>query len=143
MVKIINGKKYSTETAERVGFYSNSPGRNDFHWEEENLFKKRTGEFFLFCEGGPASIYCTWIDSHNRTSGDKIIPLTFEEAREWAEEHLDAEEYEEIFGEVEESGETKGVMYSLPVAAIERVKRVAQERRCSASQVIEDLIKTL
>lgn len=143
MVKIINGKKYSTETAERVGFYSNSPDRNDFHWEEENLFKKRTGEFFLFCEGGPASIYCTWIDSRNRTSGDKIIPLTFEEAREWAEEHLDAEEYEEIFGEVEESGETKGVMYSLPVAAIERVKRVAQERRCSASQVIEDLIKTL
>ena len=102
MVKIINGKKYSTETAERVGFYSNSPGRNDFHWVEESLFKKRTGEFFLFCEGGPASIYCTWIDSHNRTSGDRIIPMTFEEARRWAEEHLEAEEYEEIFGEVEE-----------------------------------------
>ena len=68
--------------------------------------------------------------------------MTFEEARRWAEEHLEAEEYEEIFGEVEEGG-MKGVMYSLPITAIERVKRVAQERRCSASQVIEDLIKTL
>ena len=143
MQKIINGKKYNTETAEQVGFYSNRYGRNDFNWLEETLYKKRTGEFFLFGEGGPASHYCTWIDNHNRTSGEKIVPLTFEEARKWAEEHLEVEEYEEIFGEVEESGEMKGVMYSLPITAIERVKRVAQERRCSASQVIEDLIKTL
>jgi len=142
MQKIINGKKYNTETAEQVGFYSERYGRNDFNWLEETLYKKRTGEFFLFGEGGPASRYCTWIDSRNRASGDKIIPMTFDEAREWAEKHLEVEEYEEIFGEVEE-GEMKGVMYSLPVAAIEKVKRVAQERRCSASQVIEDLIKTL
>lgn len=142
MVKIINGKKYSTETAEREGFYSNSPGRNDFHWVEESLFKKRTGEFFLFCEGGPASIYCTWIDSHNRTSGDKIIPMTFEEARRWAEEHLEAEEYEEIFGEVEE-GEMKGVMYSLPVNLIEKVKRKATERRITASQLVAELIEKM
>ena len=142
MVKIINGKKYSTETAERVGFYSNSPGRNDFHWVEESLFKERTGEFFLFCEGGPASIYCTWIDSHNRTSGDRIIPMTFEEARRWAEEHLEAEEYEEIFGEVEE-GEMKGVMYSLPVNLIEKVKRKATERRITASQLVAELIEKM
>lgn len=147
MQKIINGKKYNTETAEQVGFYRERYGRNDFHWLdhwlEETLYKKRTGEFFLFGEGGPASRYCTWIDNHNRTSGEKIVPMTFEEARKWAEKHLEVEEYEAIFGEVEESGEMKGVMYSLPITAIERVKRVAQERRCSASQVIEDLIKTL
>lgn len=142
MVKIINGKKYSTETAEQVGFYRNSPGRNDFHWVEETLYKKRTGEFFLFCEGGPASIYCTWIDSHNRTSGDRIIPMTFEKARRWAEEHLEAEEYEEIFGEVEE-GEMKGVMYSLPVNLIEKVKRKATERRITASQLVAELIEKM
>ena len=142
MVKIINGKKYSTETAEQVGFYRNRYGRNDFNWLEETLYKKRTGEFFLFGEGGPASIYCTWIDSHNRTSGDKIIPMTFEEARRWAEEHLEAEEYEEIFGEVEE-GEMKGVMYSLPVNLIEKVKRKATERRITASQLVAELIEKM
>lgn len=143
MQKIINGKKYNTDTAEMVGTYCNNYGRNDFNWMEETLYKKRTGEFFLFGEGGAASKYCTWLDGHNRCGGEKIVPMTFDDAREWAEKHLEVEEYEAIFGEVEESGETKGVMYSLPVALIEKVKRTAQERRCSASQVIEDLIKTL
>ncbi|MCR5718682.1 MAG: hypothetical protein K6F80_06595, partial [Oscillospiraceae bacterium] len=80
----------------------------------------------------------------NCWSGDeRIIPMTFDEAQEWAEEHLEAEEYEAIFGEVSEDGETKGVLYSLPLSAIEKVKRIATERRCSASKVIEDLISTL
>ena len=34
--------------------------------------------------------------------GEEIQPLTVDEAKAWAEEHLDADEYEEIFGEVEE-----------------------------------------
>lgn len=143
MQKIINGKKYNTETAEQVGFYSNRYGRNDFNWLEETLYKKRTGEFFLFGEGGPASHYCTWIDNNNRTSGERIVPMTFEEARQWAEKHLEVEEYEEIFGEVEESGETKGVMYSLPVNLIEKVKRKATERRITASQLVAELIEKM
>jgi len=143
MQKIINGKKYNTETAEQVGFYRNRYGRNDFNWLEETLYKKRTGEFFLFGEGGPASHYCTWIDNNNRTSGEKIVPLTFEEARKWAEKHLEVEEYEEIFGEVDEAGETKGVMYSLPVNLIEKVKRKATERRITASQLVAELIEKM
>lgn len=33
---------------------------------------------------------------------NKIIPLSIEEAKEWAEENLSGDEYEYIFGEVEE-----------------------------------------
>ncbi len=36
------------------------------------------------------------------SGGEEIIPLTVGEAQEWAERYLDADEYEEIFGEVEE-----------------------------------------
>lgn len=143
MVKIINGKKYNTNTAEKVGEYWNGLSTRDFGHCTETLYKKRTGEFFLHGEGGPMTKYRVNIDSNSWTGGEKIIPMTFDEARMWAEEHLEADEYEAAFGEVSEDGETKGVMYSLPVAAIEKVKRKATEKRCSASQIIAELIETL
>lgn len=34
--------------------------------------------------------------------GEKIVPISEDEAKEWAERNLDVEEYEAIFGEVEE-----------------------------------------
>lgn len=34
--------------------------------------------------------------------GYKIAPLTVKEAKKWAEMHLTVDEYESIFGEVEE-----------------------------------------
>ena len=143
MVKIIGGKKYNTDTAEKVGGYWNGLSPRDFGSCSETLYKKRTGEFFLYGEGGPMTKYRVCIDSNSWSGGEKIIPMTFDEARQWAEEHLGTDEYEAAFGEVSEDGETKGVMYSLPVSAIEKVKRKATEKRCSASQIISELIDTL
>ncbi len=143
MQKIIKGKKYNTETAEKVGNWWNGCSASDFNYVEETLYKKRTGEFFLYGEGGARSRYSKSVGQNCWSGDERIIPMTFDEAQEWAEEHLEAEEYEAIFGEVSEDGETKGVLYSLPISAIEKVKRIATERRCSASKVIEDLISTL
>ncbi|MGN0362950.1 MAG: hypothetical protein ACI4ET_08945 [Bilifractor sp.] len=101
MKKIINGKKYDTDTAECVGYWSNGYNYGDFQRAEERLFRKKTGEFFLQGEGGPMSSYAESYD--NETSGgNEIIPLSEGEAKEWAEKHLDGDEYEDIFGEVEE-----------------------------------------
>lgn len=143
MIKIINGKKYNTQTAENLGEYWNGLSTRDFGYCTETLYKKRTGEFFLHGDGGPMTKYKKTIGANTWSGGEKIIPMSFEEAREWAEKHLEAEEYEKIFGEVDENGNVKGVMYSLPISSIEKVKRTATERRCSASQVIADLIATL
>lgn len=142
MVKIIGGKKYNTDTAEAVGQYDNGLGYGDFKHLMETLYKKRTGEFFLYGQGGPMTQYAEPV-GNMRADGEKIIPLTFEEAQKWAEEHMDAEEYEAVFGEVSEDSSTIGVMYSLPVASVNKVKRIATERRVTASRVIADLIDTL
>ncbi|MDD6445059.1 MAG: hypothetical protein PUF81_04360 [Lachnospiraceae bacterium] len=101
MKKIINGKKYDTETAECMGSWENGYGHNDFKSVEESLYRKKTGEFFLYGEGGAMSIYA---ESYGDTTcgGEKIIPLTEDEAKEWAENHLDGDTYEDIFGPVEE-----------------------------------------
>lgn len=56
MKKIINGKKYDTETAREVackawGYYG------DLNFVFETLYKKKTGEFFLYGEGGANTSY--------------------------------------------------------------------------------------
>ena len=102
MKKIINGKKYNTETAKVVGSWSNNHSYSDFSYCEETLYEKRTGEFFLYGEGGPMSKYRSACWQNSWSGGVDIIPMTEIEARKWAEKHLNADEYEEIFGEVEE-----------------------------------------
>lgn len=101
MKKIINGKKYDTETASEIWCYWNGLSITDFHYKKERLYKKKTGEFFLYGEGGGLSGYARHYGD-GWGFGEKIIPLTENEAKEWAEEHLDGDDYEKIFGEVEE-----------------------------------------
>ena len=56
MKKVINGKMYNTDTAKRMADWSYGyPG--NFEYYEEELYKKKTGEFFLYGEGGPRSKY--------------------------------------------------------------------------------------
>ncbi len=52
MKKVINGKMYNTETARKMGS-GGSVGlsQNDFRYFHENLYVKKTGEYFLAGEG--------------------------------------------------------------------------------------------
>ncbi len=101
MKKIINGRRYDTETATEVGHDWNGRCTDFYHWRE-TLYQKKTGEFFLLGEGGPLSKYGEACGSNTLSDGCKIIPLSYQEATAWAEEHLTGDEYEAIFGEVEE-----------------------------------------
>ena len=69
MRAIINGKKYDTSTAEYIASASYSGSRSDFQWWEEDLYRKRTGEFFVSGEGGPMTRYARAIGPHRRTGG--------------------------------------------------------------------------
>lgn len=100
MKKIIKGKKYDTDTARFLA--SDGNGRSDFSRVYEELYRKKTGEYFLYGSGGPMSKYSQAIDQNWWSGGEDIIPLTESEARKWAEQHCTVYEYEEIFGEVEE-----------------------------------------
>lgn len=68
------------------------------------------------------------------------MPLTLKEAQNWAEEHLDGDEYEKIFGEVDETGEKQTVAMSLDRATIEKAKRMAVEKGISVSELVTQLI---
>lgn len=143
MKKIIDGKRYDTATAKEIGSDWSSAPRTDFSFWEETLYQKRTGEYFIYGEGGPMTKYAVSHGQNEWSGGEKIIPVSYEAARQWGEEHLSADEYEEHFGEIQEDESRKIVSYSLPVATVEKVKRIASDRGISMSDVIMDAVDKL
>lgn len=102
MRKVINGRVYNTATSTFLGeaAYSN---RTDFDFWSEELYKNKAGAYFLYGEGGASSKYSRRIGTNSWAGGEAITPLTEEEAKKWAEEYLDADKYEAIFGDTEEA----------------------------------------
>ena len=138
MKKIINGKVYDTEKAKQVASYSNAGSWRDFQHYEETLYLKKTGEYFLFGEGGPMTRYARSDGQNSWTGGERIEPLTYAAAMEWAEEHLTASEYESIFGEVEEDDSKVLTTFNLTRATVEKLRRESQERGMSLSALVEE-----
>ena len=101
MKQIINGKLYNTDTAKEIGYYQYGDG-GDFNYLYEALYKKRTGEFFLYGCGGANTCYGVECGNRCRSGGEEIIPYSEAGARKWAEKYLSADTYIETFGEVEE-----------------------------------------
>lgn len=101
MIKILNGKKYNTETARNLLERNNGCGYGDFDYVRETLYKKKTGEYFLHGEGGARSQYGKSYSDYF-CDGEQIIPLTEDMAKQWVIEYFDGEKYLMLFGDVEE-----------------------------------------
>ena len=102
MTKIINGRKYSTDTATLLAYWENMDYAFDYNWVSESLYRKRTGEFFLFCRGGAGTRYADCWDDKTRSEGTYFRPLDYQEAFNWASEKLSGEKVEEISGPIPE-----------------------------------------
>ena len=136
MKKIINGKRYDTDTAKNVGYWCANI-TDGIYRIEETLFRKKTGEYFLFASGGPRTKCASCTETGAPCSGEKIIPLSEETAREWAEKSLDADEYEAAF-DVQEGRVNRSV--SLPERAAEKAETDAKKLGIKFSTYIEKLI---
>ena len=101
MKRIINGRKYDTETARLVASWDNGH-YGEFSYCGEALYRKGTGECFIHGNGGPMSKYRRSCGSNEWCGSEEITPLSEEEARRWAEDAMDGDEYEAEFGEVPE-----------------------------------------
>lgn len=139
MKKIIDGKRYDTETAKEIGSDDYPGGRTDFHYWCETLYQKKTGEFFIYGEGHGMSRYAKrYPDGWGW--GEKIIPLSYDEAREWVENHLDAATYEEVFGPVAEDDSRRALNLSLPASTADTLKRMAAETGWTQSDIVVELV---
>ena len=100
MKKIINGLRYNTENAVEVGSYDHGsyPGSGNFsHWSATLYKTPRSGWFFLHGKGGGMTQFADHSPYGGSCGGEKLIPLSDEEALEWAEKYLDTETIEKHF----------------------------------------------
>lgn len=97
MKKIINGSRYNTETAQRLGTHESNCLPGDINYRGQDLYRTKAGKYFIhnYGNGFPKP-------NGNWGWGEEITPITEGAAREWAEQHLDGDAYEAAFGEVVE-----------------------------------------
>lgn len=138
MKKIINGRQYDTDKARYLG---GDNGGKDFSRWSEALYQKRTGEFFIYGEGGPMTRYAVATGENNWKGGAKIIPLSYDKAREWAEAHLSADTYGEIFDLPNEDAADVTISAILPATLIARARQRAQEQRTTLTAIIETALQ--
>lgn len=100
MKKIIGSKLYDTETAELVGSYAYSTPK-DSHYFTESLYRKESGEYFLYGKGKAMSRY-GYVSCESCTIGENIFPCVISEAKEWILRHMGAETYIREFGRISE-----------------------------------------
>lgn len=99
MRRIIDGKAYNTETADKLCEYWNGRHCSDATYESTDLYRTKKGVYFLSGAGGGLSRWAL----ENGGDGGGLIVISESAARKFFEEHGDADDYEEVFGEVEEA----------------------------------------
>ena len=140
MNKMINGKRYNTDASDLIGTYVFGESHSPESYTEW-LYLKRTGEFFLYVEGGEKSKYARRI-SYSHWSGDaRILPYTREQAKEWSEKHLDPDTIDRVFGTIKEDNDKKVVTFSLPIWALDILKKMTTTDHRAKSEIIADLLR--
>lgn len=95
MKRIINGKRYDTETAELIAEHSHLYA-GDLGRFEEALYRTKNGAWFLAGEGGPASKYARH-EGNESLSSKGLRVLTPEHAQAWLEARGELEALERFF----------------------------------------------
>ena len=137
MNKIINGKSYNTDKAKRLARWDNGMSPSDFEYYTEALYVKKTGEYFLYGEGGGNSKYGEW-HGNSGGPGEAIEPLTLSDAKKWAE-RLDGDEYESIFGDIEEAPDNTDqqlISMLLPIVILDALKAKKEATGMNVSSLI-------
>ena len=128
MRKIINGARYDTDTAKRLGYWENGPDIRDLFWCSETLYRTKAGKYFLHGDGGPGSRYA------NAPNGEQIIPISEDGAKAWAEKNLDGDAYEAAFGSVDD--DITQVAAYLPSSLLVKLDNYKAAHNMSRSDII-------
>lgn len=104
MKKILDGIRYDTDAAELLAVASRGEFEDLDHFVCALYRSKRAGRYFLHGQGGPMSRFGQAAGNNKFVGSRDLIPLTKEEALQWAEQYLTVEEIERAFpGEIEDA----------------------------------------
>lgn len=99
MKKRIDGRIYNTETATLIAEHNNGKARNDLAFQEEQLYRKKNGEFFIYGCGNANSWYAQPTKDGWYRSGEQIVPIDAESAERWGRKHMTTDKYSTVFGQ--------------------------------------------
>lgn len=133
MNKVINGSRYDTSTARHMGYATSGNNYGDLSFWYETLYRTKSGKYFLHGDGGPMSKYAK-STGDGWGWGEKIIPLSEENARKWAEEHLSGDDVDRIFGTVAES--TTRICVFLPADLVEKMDAKGDALHANRAEMI-------
>ena len=98
MKRIIDGKRYDTETAEKVAWVGSWSGisRSDNTYWDAGLYRTPRGRWFLAGHGGPASLFGQPVGNWTE-GGSGIAPISEGEALRYLEHAGNIEALEQFF----------------------------------------------
>lgn len=97
MKRIIEGKRYNTETAEEICELPCTAYRGDFAWHKTSLYRTPRGAFFLSGEGNASSMWATAARGGGRGPGEGIRAIDADQAREILEREGETDALERFF----------------------------------------------
>lgn len=137
MKRTLRGRLYDTDSATLIGEYTNSALPSEQFTEQ--LYIKKTGEFFLYGKGGPDSKYNKFV-RNTYYPNEKIIPLSYDQADKWATAHLSNIKYNRYFGDIAGDDIKQIIRLDVNAATVNKIKRLAYQHNMSSSKFIIYLI---
>lgn len=138
MKKVLHNRVYNTDSSYLLGSWTNN-AQDESTYFVEKLYQKRSGEFFLYGKGGSNSRFAKQVGSQ-WLSGEKIVPLIWDEAKAWAEKHLSPEEYETHFGDITMTDERQAFTVYLSTGTVQKIRRSCAMSGENMSVYIENLV---
>ena len=139
MRKVIDGHRYDTDTARLVGSWESGEDTGDLHYVSETLYRTKAGLYFVHGEGGARTQYAEQVEQNAWQGGEKIVALSLEAARKWAEEKLDADDYESEWGTPDED-DGRAMTVRVPESIYRTIRGNAAVRGCSMGKIVTDAI---
>lgn len=141
MKKIIKGKMYDTDTAKCIGKYTNGTPPNHMTYYEETLYRKKTGEYFLFVKGNDCSKHAKMLDDFDYVASEDICYLSFDKARDWAEECLPPDTYMTEFEVIPDDVDEKvSITFYIPSSLGEKLKMEARKEGQGTSEYLSNIL---
>lgn len=105
MKKTIQGLRYNTEKATRIGRFCNGKDRSDFeYWDASLYVTLRNAHYFIAGEGGPMTRFGVALKHSiewDGTPGERLEPISKDNAYRWAKIYLELEDVEKYFADMD------------------------------------------
>lgn len=136
MRKIINGSRYSTDTAKKIAHWESDQDYTSFTHCEETLYRTKAGKWFIHGTGNAATVYAVRRGDGWTAPGEQIVPLSEEVARIWVLEHLGEEQCDAIFGTGSEDTKDVQATVYIPGPLAEKMAARIDAEQCNRNELI-------